>query len=357
MSRGIRRWRLALTLDASGGRVVVMSVPVLRILGASYGLADCTQTIGDFVDSDQEVHINSPGQVLIDPSSGQRKGLSVTYQYGGEQPATVVVADNQPLSITYVEGPVVCPPTDPTQLVILGASYGLGVVTGRVQGLVQNDGLLITANDATFGSSARVVQTFTVVYRFGAGAPMVQTGVKGQPLRVWPVSDYALQLAAGAWAYGTDVVYQPGPGDLTIEAWVRTSTGGPVLSLTALGAPGQSYFYETLACGVFGTGAVGFRITFADPAVGASVGATTGPSPVCDGEWHHLLAAIRSGARYRARRNSSSPSASSSPNCWVTRLRGSSPRVELAAYLVVTGATAISASAATFSLISSLGDD
>lgn len=85
-------------------------------------------------------------------------------------------------------------------------------------------------------------------------------------------------------------------GDFTVEAWLRSTTGGPVL--TAMGR------YPTLVFGVLATGALRFGMTRGSarpvpPNVSVNVEfqqTTSVPTGALDGDWHHL-AVVRAGTQ------------------------------------------------------------
>ena len=267
-----------------------MPTPQLRILGASYGLADYTETIADLVQAGG-LHLDSPGAQLIDSWPGHRKSLSVVYQYGSEQPKVLVVADDQQVTIGYVQGPAQPSSADATALRILGATYGLADVTVQVSGLVQNNSAQFAASNATFPDKWEgVVKTCTVVFQYGDGAPVTRTYLEGQPVRLLPWSNYAVQLTGTEQlcAAPSATFYAQDSGELTMEAWVRPSGPGPVVSFVSEAA------YETLGFGI-GIGGV-LVLSSIWGAHGESRGALLAWTPataVLDGDWHHIAVARR----------------------------------------------------------------
>ncbi|HEX5494369.1 MAG TPA: ricin-type beta-trefoil lectin domain protein [Mycobacteriales bacterium] len=141
--------------------------------------------------------------------------------------------------------------------------------------------LVVTVAGDTLGSGVAVRTAMPVT---GSAAQTWRVARDIPPVRI--ESGRALSLDGTAQA-----VTVPAPDfrddDLTVEAWVRTTAGGPVLASTgdldnpaglavAIGPDGSLFF------GMLGVVQPGVMMT------------TTGPTPVLDGEWHHL-AAVRHG--------------------------------------------------------------
>lgn len=87
----------------------------------------------------------------------------MVFQYGDEQPQTLIVAQSGTLSIFYTKSPACY--IDPNALTIMGASYGLGNVTEKVASLVTNNCFHAMASNDVFGDTwYGVVKTLVVVY-------------------------------------------------------------------------------------------------------------------------------------------------------------------------------------------------
>ncbi|MET0400428.1 MAG: LamG-like jellyroll fold domain-containing protein [Longimicrobiaceae bacterium] len=281
-----------------------MTTAPLRILGASYGLSDYTRAIADRVDALGELHLANVGTGLPDPWFGHKKSLVVTYRYGGEQPRTVIVPDDQGLQVTYAPGPPAAPPAAaPDALRILGAAYGLADVTADVAGKVRDGRLELQASNTTFGDRWPGVQkTFTVVYQYGGGAPRVRSWLEEQPVLLLPSGNYAVQLAEGSYLAGGDMagVYHFAGGELTLEAWVRTEGAGPIFSFLSYAV--MQFMYESVALAAAADGSIAFSlaavsdITSPDPRNVVTATAATGPTRLLDGEWHHVAAVRAAGA-------------------------------------------------------------
>jgi hypothetical protein len=156
----------------------------LQILSATYGPADVTAKVKSRIDN-QEIHLTADNGTFGDTWHGVKKSLTVTYQFGNEQPQTAIVAEGSALHITYTSRPPYHPSTDPAHLQILGAAYGLGDVTNRVAGLSSNNSLIVTANNQTFQDQWPGVQkTLSVTYRYGQEAPRVAFAKEGQQVRI-----------------------------------------------------------------------------------------------------------------------------------------------------------------------------
>ncbi|RLL98934.1 hypothetical protein CFD26_107768 [Aspergillus turcosus] len=80
--------------------------------------------------------------------------------------------------------------------------------------------------------------------------------------------------------------YQLGRADFTVEAWVKTYSGGPILGVMAsASSPG---FYEQVDPGTI--------VVYTQDGTSFAQGSVSGVS-VCDGIWHHI-AAVRTGANF-----------------------------------------------------------
>jgi hypothetical protein len=156
----------------------------LQVLGATYGPADVTAKVKSRIDN-QEIHLTADNATFGDTWDGVKKSLTVTYQYGNEQPQTAIVAEGSALNITYASRPPYRPSTDPAHLHILGAAYGLLDVRDRVAGLTSENSLIVTADNQIFEDKWPDVQkTLSVTYRYGQEAPCVAFAKEGQQLRI-----------------------------------------------------------------------------------------------------------------------------------------------------------------------------
>lgn len=104
------------------------------------------------------------------------------------------------------------------------------------------------------------------------------------------MSNYAVRLAQGAnYAAASNAAYSFGTGDFTLEAWIRSATGGTVVSRKAsAGGSGNGGFL--LVVRPDGTVKLatdnGFGFYEVDTVV----------TPVLDGQWHHLAGVRQNGA-------------------------------------------------------------
>lgn len=83
-------------------------------------------------------------------------------------------------------------------LIILGGIYGLGNVTAKLQSLVQNNALTVTANNQTFGDKFPMhVKTLVVVYQYGSDLPQTVIAPENTTINI---------------SYVSTAKYQPVPG-------------------------------------------------------------------------------------------------------------------------------------------------
>lgn len=156
----------------------------LQIMGATYGPQDVTDKVKSKIDN-QEVHLTANNATFGDSWKGTTKSLTVTYCYGNQLPQVAVVEENHQLNITFASFPTFQPSSDPNHLQILGAGYGLGNVTDRCAGLVSNQSLIVTANNATFGDTWKgTTKTLTVTYQYGQESPRTAVVKENQELKI-----------------------------------------------------------------------------------------------------------------------------------------------------------------------------
>ena len=148
----------------------------LTILGAVYGIGDVTAKAQSLV-SNNSLSVTADNATFGDTFYGVVKTLAIIYQYGNQLPQTVIAPENSEISINYVPTATYCPTSDKNTLTIVGAAYGLGEVTSRMQASVSNGNLTTTANTTncsygidTFPGNVKVL---TVVYQYGSNAMLV----------------------------------------------------------------------------------------------------------------------------------------------------------------------------------------
>ncbi len=167
-----------------------MISPPLFILGAAYGHEVVTNEVQSLVKQHQLTL--TPANDLSKPTLLNFKSLVMVYQFGSEQPQ-LFIGDQSGVCIRYEsqtmkedEDVVV----DPSQLVILGAAYGLRDVTRKVQLTVLNKHELeiTNINDTTMDTLADAWRwynkTLVVIYRYGTGPPMVTIKKTGEKIEI-----------------------------------------------------------------------------------------------------------------------------------------------------------------------------
>ena len=112
--------------------------PFIVIPGAAFDLKDVTPYANALVSSAGEFDQLASDHVWGDTWEGNRKTLVVVYAYDDLQMLDIV-EENQRMHF------IASPP-----MTILGAAFGLKVVTNKVCTLVKNRSLTVTANDKIF---------------------------------------------------------------------------------------------------------------------------------------------------------------------------------------------------------------
>lgn len=146
--------------------------PQLKIHGAAYGLGDVTDIVRRLV-RNNAVCVKANDTYFSDTWRGHTKTLVVVYQYGNELPQTAIANQkNEIMKISYVPTATYQPSCD--SLTILGAAYGRGEVTSKVQSLVVNNNLnIIKANDDVFFDTfPGHTKTTVIVYQYGSNPVM-----------------------------------------------------------------------------------------------------------------------------------------------------------------------------------------
>jgi hypothetical protein len=163
---------------------IQIGVP-LKVLAAAYGPSNVTARVSARIDDNEEIHLTANDTTFINSSPGVKKSLVVTYQYGNDQPQMAIIKEGDALNVTYTPHSPFHPATDPQQLQILSAAYGLGDVTARVAGLVQDNALDVIANNKTFGDTWKnVPKTLVVTYQFGQETPAMKYARIGERLQI-----------------------------------------------------------------------------------------------------------------------------------------------------------------------------
>ncbi len=126
-----------------------MSTPKLKVLGATYGLADETATVSSFINvSANTLSVTADNATFGDSFPGQTKTLVIVYQYGDQLPQTSITLESGTATIFYI--PTAVYEFVPGVLIVLGAAYGRGEMTSKVQSMVRNNTLSFTADNSTF---------------------------------------------------------------------------------------------------------------------------------------------------------------------------------------------------------------
>ena len=144
----------------------------LNILGAAYGLGNVTAKAQSLVSSNQEFHQQATNAVWGDTWYGVHKSLVVVYEYCGVYMIKIAKEGD---TINFIASP---------PLTILGAAYGLGDVTSKVNELVSDRAFAATANNDTFGDHwYKVYKTLVIVYQYGEELPTVVAAREGYTLQ------------------------------------------------------------------------------------------------------------------------------------------------------------------------------
>ena len=173
-------------------------------------------------------------------------------------------------------------PDDPNGTANQEWTYTTG---GRISSGVPGGGVLAMENDRATSGPVKLV---------GANDRNTDTNQQWRVRRA--VYPEPVTLARAVHLNGASQalsLVSPGPqlGDFTAEAWVRTTTGGPVITST-----GTATASSALALVIAGDGSLVLQTTGGSAPVSGyrTASITTGPTAAIDGEWHHL-AAVRQG--------------------------------------------------------------
>ena len=192
----------------------LQSTCTLNITGAAYGLGDVTAKAQSLVTSNQEFNQLATNEVWGDTWKGTKKSLVVVYEYCGVYMIDIATEGER---MHFLSSPA---------LSILGAAYGLGDVTPKVNELVLNRSFEATANNDTFGDHWHgVAKTLVIVYQYGEETPTVATAKEGDELQFLysqkpdykgPTNPNTLTILGAAY----------GPADVTakVQSFVKDGT-------------------------------------------------------------------------------------------------------------------------------------
>lgn len=157
----------------------------LSILGAVYGKKDVTDMIRGLVQNGS-VQIRAVNEFFGDSFPNVVKTLVIVYQYGTKKPVVSITKEGEMATISQnsdiQEGFMT---SQPGQTKILGAAYGLGVVTDRVSQMVENNNLEISASNAIFGDPWHGVRkVLTVVYKDSNGSIRTTISEEGGKIKI-----------------------------------------------------------------------------------------------------------------------------------------------------------------------------
>ena len=181
------------------------------ILGAAYGLVDETGNAQSFVTPQGEFNKKADNSIWGDGWPGNEKTLVVVYTYND---IYMVDAVKEGETMQFI----VSPP-----LSIMGAAYGLDVVTDTCVGLSKNFAFDVQANNDTFGDGwVGKVKTLIVVYQYGEERPVVAIAEENKQM-TWMYSQRSLYFGSTDPTTFTILGAAYGPQDVT--AVVRGISG------------------------------------------------------------------------------------------------------------------------------------
>lgn len=158
----------------------------LIILGASYGRADVTSKIRSLIANDQ-LSVTASNATFGDTWPGVPKSLAIVYRFSNQAPRTLVLSEGQSGTITHTGPAEAWRNTVEGEMNVLGAAYGRADVTPMVKLLLAGNGLNFTANNGAFGDSwPNVPKTFTLVYEYSNGNPVMMVVTEGAPIVITP---------------------------------------------------------------------------------------------------------------------------------------------------------------------------
>ena len=162
-------------IAVEGDRVHFIASPPLTILDAAYGLQCVTEKVKKLVHH-RSFEAIANNATFGDGWPGVAKTLVIVYQYGEEQPSVAIAKETEKLVFWYCKKSNFYGSTNPSTLTILGAAYGPGDVTKKVQSHVK-DGSTIevkASNDVFVDTWPGQRKSLVTVYRYGRGAPKMQ---------------------------------------------------------------------------------------------------------------------------------------------------------------------------------------
>ncbi|HET6501429.1 MAG TPA: hypothetical protein VFG87_11770 [Amycolatopsis sp.] len=189
--------------------------PQLRILSATWGLADVTG-IAQRALRGRSLSLKASNEVLGEGWPGADKTLAVVYRYGSEQPQIAIATEGKTLSIGYSPRPHYEPNPDPRTLNVIKACYGRSDVTELVAAQARNNRLRFRVGNALFGDTwPGVKKSFDLTYSWGPMDPLSLSVPEGSTLDVQlptPSVSTGLVSLAGLFADGDIAAIQAGNG-------------------------------------------------------------------------------------------------------------------------------------------------
>lgn len=181
----------------------------LNILGATYGPKVVTDTVKALVVNDT-LTVTANTATFGDHWVGKGKTLTVVYQYDQAKPAVLIIKGNTTDKITppSVSSPHREPFAD-GKLTILGAAYGLGEVTTKLQNYIVENRIHSKADNSNFKDTwVGKDKTFTVVYQY-RGTPQTYVVKARETIKIIdmalpseehaPISKMILEKIGGAY--------------------------------------------------------------------------------------------------------------------------------------------------------------
>lgn len=222
---------------AEGSSYFLKYRPAFAVLSAAWGIQDATAIVQSLAFR-RTLSIDASNQALgFDGWPTNQKTLVVVYQYGNEQPQSVITTEGNHLSIDYSSNPAYQPPLDSSSLNVIAAAWGPASVTTPVISKVGGGSRLdLVANIATFGDSwPHKKKSFVLSYSWGPSAPQTLVLPEGGIVTVdKPRPDVSSGLVAltGMISEGDNIAVQTGIG-----LYLTVASSGQILGNgTSLGA-------------------------------------------------------------------------------------------------------------------------
>ena len=203
------------SIAAEDSRMHFVFSPPLYILGAAYGPSSVTEKVQALV-TNRALNCTADTATFGDTSHGHAKTLIIVYQYGNETPKTIIAKQDTTVDFIYTGNTEYVPNTDPAELNLISAVYGVDNVTKHCLTLVRHNSLSITANDTTFKNNWDHAKTFVAVYQYGKNQTMLRIAKQNEKVviaAVVPTPTYPGLINTSGLLDNNDTIALNAPND------------------------------------------------------------------------------------------------------------------------------------------------